>query len=185
MFARASDAYRDGQFALAISILLELRRIKPEPVLDYNLARAYEGLGKWSEAIAAYEAYLREDRTIADRGAIERRLETLRVLQARAAEPAAPPERPSFLVPALFAGAGLASVGAGFVFGAVSRTEESKVDDGRDQQAARDALDRGQRFATVANIAFVVGAALLVGGAVFLIVPKSKLSSASAPTLRF
>src|SRR5688500_2402216 len=66
MFDRASELYRAGRFSEAVALLLELQRIRPEPVLHYNLARAYEGLGRWQEATASYEAYLREDPTIVD-----------------------------------------------------------------------------------------------------------------------
>jgi tetratricopeptide (TPR) repeat protein len=190
LFARASEAYRAGQFALAISLLLELESIKPEPVLHYNLGRAYEGLGRWSEAIAEYEAYLREDGTITDRGAIERRLETLRgaaAASARAPAPAppTPPER-SILPPLILGGLGALTLGAGLILGVESKSEESKVDDGRDQRGAKQALDRAEHLATAANVAYVVGGALLVTGAVWLFFAKSHRGGvAAASVIRF
>jgi tetratricopeptide (TPR) repeat protein len=190
LFARASEAYRTGQFALAISLLLELHRIKPEPVLHYDLARAYEGLGRWHEAISSYEAYLREDATIADRGAIERRLETLRGLEAAAAAPptasaSAPPPGRSVVPPVIVGALGLVTIGTGLALGVASRNEESKVDDGRDQRAANEALDRAERLATVANVSYVVGGALLVAGAVWLFFSRSTRAVAVDSVIRF
>jgi tetratricopeptide (TPR) repeat protein len=193
-FTQASELYRQGRFAEAITLLRELQRTKPEPVLHYNLARAYEGLGKWHDAIVSYEAYLREDSTIVDRGAIERRLQTLRDAEARSTRaatapstaPAPQPEPRSYLLPAIVAGAGVMIVGTGFVLGGISRGEEAHVEDGRDQRASSDALGRAEDFATAANVAFVVGGILVAGGVVLLLLPKAKSSAFVArPAFRF
>src|SRR6185295_10896716 len=67
-----------GHFAEAASLLREAYGIYPAPVLLYNLGRALEGDGHLADAVAAYEAYLRAAGDVADRGAIEQRVTTLR-----------------------------------------------------------------------------------------------------------
>lgn len=83
---RESDAhYKRGDFERAAALLREAYSLHPEPILLYNLARALEGLGDFEGAIQQYESYLNADAEIADRGAIERRIATLREQVARTA----------------------------------------------------------------------------------------------------
>src|SRR4051812_49270055 len=60
LFQKSHRAYRDGQFQEAVDLLLEARQLKTEPVLLYDLGRAYEALGKLAEAADAYGHYLEE-----------------------------------------------------------------------------------------------------------------------------
>jgi len=81
---RDSDAhYKRGEFERAAALLREAYALHPEPLLLYNLARALEGLGDFVGAIEQYERYLNLATEIPDRGAIERRLETLRAQVAK------------------------------------------------------------------------------------------------------
>lgn len=95
---RESDAhYKRGDFEKAAALLREAYDLHPEPILLYNLARALEGLGDFGGAIEQYEAYLNAATEIADRGAIERRIATLKAEVARraaAADTAAPTASP-------------------------------------------------------------------------------------------
>jgi hypothetical protein len=94
LFEQSARAYREGRFQDAVDLLLEARRAKREPVLLYNLGRAYEAMGKQTEAANAYAGYLAEDPRAADRGAIEGRIATLRSQAEqldRAKNPIAPP----------------------------------------------------------------------------------------------
>lgn len=85
---RESDAhYKRGEFERAVQLLREAYALHPEPLLLYNLARALEGLGDFEGAIEQYERYLNADTEIADRGAIERRIATLRAQVARTTRP--------------------------------------------------------------------------------------------------
>jgi tetratricopeptide (TPR) repeat protein len=187
LYNRASELYRQGRFGEAVDLLHQVQRVKPEPVIHYNLARAYEGLGRWREAIAAYEVYLREDPTLSDRGAIERRLQTLRALEPPAAGAVeSTPRGRSYVVPILLVGLGAAAAGSGFVFGGLSRTNEERVDDGRDQRAAHDALGRAEDFATAANISFVVGGVLVAAGVIWFLIDKDGAARTPRPAqLRF
>ncbi|MBL8621169.1 MAG: tetratricopeptide repeat protein [Myxococcales bacterium] len=88
---RDSDAhYKRGEFEKAAELLREAYALHPEPILLYNLARALEGLGDFPGAIEQYERYLNADAQIADRGAIERRVATLRAQVERTRAP--PPD---------------------------------------------------------------------------------------------
>src|SRR4051794_1613167 len=50
--------YRAGRFQEAIEHFQKAYELKPEPVLLYNVARAYEGLGELKRALEGYRAYL-------------------------------------------------------------------------------------------------------------------------------
>jgi tetratricopeptide (TPR) repeat protein len=85
---RESDAdYKRGDFEHAAQLLREAYSLHPEPILLYNLARALEGVGDFEGAIESYERYLNAATQIADRGAIERRIATLRAKVASATKP--------------------------------------------------------------------------------------------------
>jgi tetratricopeptide (TPR) repeat protein len=74
----SATAYEAGRFQEAVDLLLRAYEITPKPVLLFNLARAYEGLGQWAKAVDAYEAYLKAEPKAADQGSIERRIAQLR-----------------------------------------------------------------------------------------------------------
>jgi tetratricopeptide (TPR) repeat protein len=78
LFQRSEEAYRAGQFAEAAQMLHKAYALHATPILLYNLARALEGSGDLAGALAAYEQYLVEDRSPSDRGAIDKRMATLR-----------------------------------------------------------------------------------------------------------
>lgn len=185
LFKKGADAYLHGDFALAISFIDEAYAIDPQPVLVYNKARAHEGLGHADEAIALYEQYLSEEPSSPDRGAIEQRLATLRKQKEerlavekeravvekeraeRAAAPPPPPPHERSVLPYIVAGVGVVGLVTGTIFGLMA---SSKEDDGaaqRVQQKAIDDRDTGATFATVANISFIAGGALLAAGAVW------------------
>jgi tetratricopeptide (TPR) repeat protein len=85
---RESDAdYKRGDFEHAAQLLREAYSLHPEPILLYNLARALEGVGDFEGAIESYERYLNAATQIPDRGAIERRIATLRAKVESASKP--------------------------------------------------------------------------------------------------
>ncbi len=87
LFRESDVHYKRGEFEQAATLLREAYSLHPEPLLLYNLARALEGLGDFEGAIEQYERYLNAESKIADRGAIERRIATLREQVARTAKP--------------------------------------------------------------------------------------------------
>jgi len=78
LFEKSDKAYKGGKFEEAVKLLEEAYRLYPEPLLLYNLGRAQEGLGDLPGAVASYERYLNDGKQISDRGAIERRVATLK-----------------------------------------------------------------------------------------------------------
>src|SRR5262245_50652019 len=78
LFNQSAELYRQGKFDEAARLLERAYEIHPEPVLLYNLGRAYEGLGDNQKAIDAYTRYLKDEPNAKDRGALERRIETLK-----------------------------------------------------------------------------------------------------------
>ncbi|MAQ15143.1 MAG: hypothetical protein CMN30_10175 [Sandaracinus sp.] len=191
--------YEAGAPAEAIPLLIEARELYPEPLLTYNLARAYEALGRREEALAAYRRYVAERPDAPDRAAMETHIASLEaqieerarlarereeerrrreLAEARAAE-ASGPSPWSILV--LAGGGGL--LGAGLVFGILARSER---DEAQAEVVHATRVSRGEdaeRLATVANVLFGVGGALAVAGATWLTVELVSRRRARAATL--
>lgn len=198
LFEKSALAYREGRFQDAIDLLLEARRVKPEPVLLYNLGRAYEALGRQTDAADAYERYLAEDPRAADRRAIEGRIATLRsqAAQLEAKTPPAPPpeeRRPApeapppeaetpIVVPWVITGAGLAGLGAGVVLALVADARHDEAVDEPAQAPAQRKQDQAESLATGASVALVAGGAAAAVGLTWLGIRVLSPSSASSST---
>lgn len=189
LFERSVDHYRAGRFQEAVDLLLEARGLAEEPVLLYNLARAYEGLGELEEAIEAYEGYLEEQPDAQDRGAIEARIGTLREQIAererlereralalerqgdeggdRAAPGAADRESGAGAWPWLVLGAGAAGLGAAAVTGTLALSARDDAVQDPEHRSSRESFRRAEDLATVANVLWAVGGALAAIGAVW------------------
>lgn len=59
LFLKAKAAYRGGRFAAAIVAFRAAGRLRPSPLLTFNIARCHEKLGHARAAIGAYRRYLR------------------------------------------------------------------------------------------------------------------------------
>lgn len=197
-FRQAAEAYREGRFQDAVDLLIEERKLHPEPVLLYNLARAYEGLGRSDEAAVAYAQYLQEAPDVPDRKAVEARIATLksqaealrRAKEAKGREddrvvavPPPPskeePARQRSVAPWVLGGAGLAVAGGGLAFGllAQSRNDDAAADPV--QRSARAARDDAERFATFSTIGWIAGGVLVASAAVWLLLrPAERPSTA-------
>src|SRR5262245_15595756 len=77
LFARSREAYRAGRFADAAALHREAYRLKPDPVLLYNLGRACEKLEDSRCAVDAYTKYLESATDVPDRESIKVRLSEL------------------------------------------------------------------------------------------------------------
>ncbi len=183
LFHQGVAEYRVGHFLKSAALMRQAYAIHPEPVLQYNLARALESAGQLEGAAGAYQRYLDEDDNPPDRGAVEERIRTLRrqiaehnadtlEQQARAASqphPAAPPPQPTPLqrigpLPWIVAGSGVVVVGVGIVFGVLAQSRhDAAVNDPVHQSAAQAASD-SSRWALVANVAFVAGGIITAAG---------------------
>jgi tetratricopeptide (TPR) repeat protein len=175
LFEQSAKAYDAGRFSEAISLLEQAYALKKEPVLLYNLGRAYEGAGQEAKAADAYEGFLRAQPDAQDRGALEQRVATLRrqvaekeALAKRAREKP-PPERSANVTPWVVTGIGVAGVGTGVVFGLLSRGKHTDAVNDESYEGAQRQQQKAQTFATVANVCLIVGAVVLVGGIVWAV----------------
>src|SRR5262245_17845335 len=85
LFDKSVALFDAGRFGDAATLLEEAYATFPEPVLLYNLARAYQESGELAKSIDAYERFLAADPEVKDRPGIEQRIVTLRE-QLRATE---------------------------------------------------------------------------------------------------
>lgn len=186
LFDQAETLYREGRYEEAIEILEALVEAYPEPILRFNLGRAYESAGLLDPAIEAYRQYLQAAPDAPDRASVEARVERLeaRIPSEVEPEPApvpvavqtpadATPSVPPRLspVPWIIAGAGGAVLIAGGVLGGLSLARASEAEDsGTNQVRAVDAQDEARTFGRVSTGALIVGGALLVAGVTWGIV---------------
>jgi tetratricopeptide (TPR) repeat protein len=184
LFEESEQLYNEGHFAEAAALLRRAYELHPDPTLLFNLARALEGLGDLDGSIETYERFLHDSPTTPDRGAIERRLQTLRQQRDRlrgiappepepepeaAAQPAAP-SAPIDPAPWILAGAGAAVVGVGIGLGVASAGDASAAQAEPVQVRAVELHSRAESLAIAADVLFVAGGIAAVAGVVWGIV---------------
>jgi tetratricopeptide (TPR) repeat protein len=213
LFDKGAEAYRRGDFQQAVTLLQEAYGLDPQPVLLYNLARAYEGLGNIDLAIDTFTRYLEADPKTPDRGAIEQRLGTLKrqrderialekqrdaerkradeekaERERRAQEQPVVAPRERSIGPYIVGGAGIAGLATGVVFGLMANSKHnSAASSSTAQQSAIDQQDTAKSFATISTVSFVVGGVLVAAGATWWFLDGrrvSKQGSAATPTFR-
>jgi tetratricopeptide (TPR) repeat protein len=200
LFEQAEESYEAGDLERAVELLLEARSIyADEPVLLYNLARAYEGLGRLEEALESYRVYLREEPNPPARGAIEQRVAAIeeqlasrRALEsereelarrARENERRSVEDEPSAGAwPWVVMSVGVAGLATATVFGVLALDREADAAAATVQLDALQAYEEGDRFATVSTIAFIAGGAIAGAGLTWLIVDLA-LEGGEGPTL--
>jgi tetratricopeptide (TPR) repeat protein len=190
----ALQRYQDGELDQAVQLLTEARALHPgEPLLLYNLARAYEGLGRLVEARDAYAGYLVEapdapergavevriasiDRSLAERARLEEEERTARLEAERARREAA---RGPSVAPWIVLSAGAAVLAVGGVLSGVAVSE---------RDAALATMVHGERashFATAEDHALAANVLFAAGGTVALVAVIwgiVDLATASAPS---
>ena len=177
LFQDSADHYRAGRFGVAAELLREAYDLHPEPLLLYNLGRALDGMGEFDEAIQAYRDYIEAVPDAEDRGAVERRIETLQTyLDSGSSEAPPPPEGapgatgPTYTdsgpspVPFVIAGVGAAGVGIGVVLGLMAQSRHDDAVAENVHVTAAEKADEADNLAAGANIAFVAGGVLLAVG---------------------
>ena len=189
---KSRDAYRERRFDEAIALLREARSLTREPVLLYNLGRAYEGRGDLERAVESYEEYLREAPDADERDATARRIEALKrelaartpPMTSRAAPAAAPTPAPALppgapanatpsVVPFVVAGLGLATIGAGAIVGLMARGAHSDAEADPSAEGARKSQESAESLALAANICLVAGAVFTAAGVVWTVIDRS------------
>jgi tetratricopeptide (TPR) repeat protein len=197
--AQAAQHYKRGEFEVSAALLRQAYALYAEPNLLYNLARSLEGMGDKQGAVNAFDRYLATGKDIEDRGAIERRVSLLRreLIDQRGdpvrepvpaaapapvvAEPPRTAERvtPPSKLPWIPIVGGVAMLGAGVGFGMRARDFEQQANEEVLGADARDAYEVAQSNATVANVAFAVGGAVLAGGIVWEVIVLRRQSKKS------
>jgi tetratricopeptide (TPR) repeat protein len=201
LVVQSQEHYEAGRFREAIQLLEEAYGLEQSPTILYNLARAYEGVGESEQALDAYEKYVEKEPKASDRGAVEKRIETLkqqiaerkklaeerdaeanRAAEARKAterEKAkrknAPPveRRKPSVVPWIVAGVGVAVVGGGVFLGIRSRARHDEAVDERTAQESKSLNDSAKSMATAANVCFVAGGILTAAGITWAVIDGS------------
>jgi tetratricopeptide (TPR) repeat protein len=100
-FARGSAHYAAGEYQQALDEFEAVKRLKPAPALDYNIARCLDRLERPRDAIAAYERYVAARPNAPDAPEVRARIDVVRARlpaeppAATAAPPTAPPSPPT------------------------------------------------------------------------------------------
>jgi tetratricopeptide (TPR) repeat protein len=196
LFELSDKDYKAGKFEEAADLLRQAYGLYPEPILLYNLGRALESVGDTQGAVDEYEHYLRVAKQVDDRAAIERRIETLKAQLAKQQEVTPPPPPPEKLPPPLpvrvepaipedneeldvpatigwgAIGTGGAIVVTGALFGWRASSNHDDAVNEPGQQKAVDLQSTAQHEATIANVLFVVGGAIAIGGGVYELIHR-------------
>lgn len=197
LYQRSAELYRQGSFEEAAALLREAYRRKPDPVLQYNLARACEEMGDLECAIAAYEKYLLSANPT-DRRAIEQRVARCRTslaARARAATPAPAPlpqpspqppaqqsPRKASVVPPILTGVGIASVGVGVALALTAKSRHKEAESEQVQRTAAARQDRAESMMTAANVTLIAGGVTALAAAVFWVLDATSARPAAAST---
>ena len=96
-FLAGQSYYDQASYSDALREFNEAYRISKRPALLYNIARCFEALDKYDDAVAMLQHYLEEEPGTSDRAAVETRIANLKQRQADAAArvhkaPSEPPE---------------------------------------------------------------------------------------------
>jgi len=190
LFEQSDKAYKAGKFEQAADLLRKAYGIYPEPILLYNLGRALEGMGDAKDAVDEYEHYLHVAKHVDDRGAIERRIETLKAQLEKQQEadhpppppppPALPPQPPPAATPVIedeldvpatvgwvAVGTGGALIVTGALFGWRASANHDDAVNEPVQTKAADLQSTAQHDATIANVMLAIGGAIAIGGGVY------------------
>jgi tetratricopeptide (TPR) repeat protein len=168
LFEQSLLLYRAGDLQRAVKLLEQAYAIFPEPVLLYDLARAHEGLGELAQAADAYERYLAADRVVADRGAIERRLETLREqIRSREGRRSQPG---TAVVPWVIVGLGAVGVGAGIALDLAAQQRNIDAQNQSDAVKAQATQREAESLLAAANVSLIAGGAIMAAGATWGVV---------------
>lgn len=187
LFEQGRALYREGKLAESVAALRQAYALKPVAVLQYNIARAEEGLGNYDAAIAAYEAYLTDEKDIPDRGAIEQKLASLkkdrderaRLAKERDEARQAKSQAPTSVAPAsagpspapwIVGGAGVLVVGVGGLLAGLAVAKNDDAEAAPNQLDALDLRAGAESFQTAALITMIGGGAVAGAGLIWGIV---------------
>ena len=178
----AAKEYRGGNYKAAIKLFEEAYAIQAVPNLLFNIARCYEKMEDWDNAIANYDKFILDAES---KEAKQKALDKVKAIKekqgTRSAQaqndkdnkkkeednkkveppPPADPDR-TWAYVAIGTGGGLLLGGA--VFGLLAQGKQTAFDDATDPVAKQDAKDSGETFALVADVMYIAGAVSVITG---------------------
>jgi len=92
--------YDAGEYQAALTEFDAVKRFHDSPALDYNIARCYDRLERYQEAVAAYERYVTQKPNAPDAAETRARIATLRSRMAPQPDVAPPAPAPAVATPA-------------------------------------------------------------------------------------
>jgi tetratricopeptide (TPR) repeat protein len=124
-FRAGSALYNQGEYERAIAEFEAGKKAKPLPAFDFNIARAYDRMGRWREAREAYRRYVAREPNAPDAAEVRARIEELDrrigpasvVAQPRAEQPEKREQPSAAGRPKTIAGAVVGAVGVGLLAG--------------------------------------------------------------------
>lgn len=205
LYLQGDRAYNEGRYEEAVQDFLASYQLSGRPLLLYNLANAYERLGRYQEALDALRQY-QPHAPIQELGQVRARITSLeqRVAQLSAEssqeeqQPAPQSTAPAYDEGLLFSGIAVGGVGValavtGIVMGVLALDARAEAQSGCASatggttvcdETVRGALDRDTTFALLADIGIGVGSAAVVAGVVLAILGATSSSGASAESAR-
>jgi tetratricopeptide (TPR) repeat protein len=193
--ARAAAAYTVGvghfkarRFEEAVAEFAKAYRIDPSPILVFNMARSFEELRRYPQAVTFYQRYLEGAPNAPDRAAVRETIVALEGLSAPSS-PATPPpaDRGPGPWPWVVFGTGVALVGVGIGFGVLAGDRADTLDKIEanpsnytlsEWNAAR---DEGQSYALGADLMLGFGLAAAAGGLAWWILADDGATVALTP----
>jgi len=189
VFRRGSENYGLGRYEQALADFQEATTLHASPDFQFNIGLCYEKLNQRTEAIRAFETYVRAKPEASDRAEVEARIVRLRdeLRLGNEADEAAPtippdatrrsPETTFVISGSVLLGVGVAlSVGGGTAFGMLAAQRSDALDevmtggnpDDLTFDEATELADQGQSFEAGQIATLVLGGAFAVGGATLL-----------------
>jgi len=196
-----ANAYRAGDFEGAIQDFKRGYALEPVPNLLYNIAKSYEKLEKYADAVDYYQKFVvaPEVDSGARQAALDR-IESLReIAQLKSrqndsksgpddpspANPVAPaPEEPTNYAAIATLGGSVVLLGTGLALGYLASDQADLAREGATYEERADAQSSGQTYALVADGLFVAAAVAAGIGVYFLVSDSASETKPTAESAR-
>lgn len=172
--------YNEGAYEEAISQWLTAYQLSPRPLILFNMANAYERLGRYADALDNLERY-RVEAPAEEHAQLDARLENLRQRVNGGGDGGGGGGGGMLIAGVIVASVGVAAIGAGIAFGVLALDARDQLQDPM-SGACRDAGDRlvcggdasslfsdSETYALLADI-FLIGGGVLAAGGLLLVV---------------
>lgn len=186
-FDEATRQFELGNHLLALEGFIESQRLlegdtRAQTLVQFNIARAQEELGRLRDALRSYELYL--ERAPSDAPYREQTLDRVRELRGRLNHASGPPEATAgeTLSPIgpIVLGVGGAALIVGGVLGGLVLSEDAALSamcdatTGRCPDGARPLAEHVERLALAADISFIAGGVIAATGLVLALILRDQ-----------